>query len=372
LVSEGKDPIEVRNGQRLDAQIKARRAKTLGEVAKEYWEMRSNGLAPNTMKVARRILRDYIVTPMGDIPIQKIDTGVIVEKTKIDYDQRSGNVARVRSDLRRIFEYAIHKGYFHSPNPAAPSALKYALPARKPKTKHRKALDFRHVGRFVEYLRNMRIRPDLNDRTSEKQRSPIALIVEFVILTGVRSGEARLARWKEIDIKEMLWRVPPENRKTGNLTGAVRSIPITKPMLAILEEMQTRRKSQSPEAMIFPRPTRDKPFDAPYVALDLKRLLKKKGSPLWPLEDGTQGIPHLHGFRSTLRSWARANRFPDDYWAITVDHLIGDSTSQSYGHDRLIEERRDMMEKWAEYCSRPAPEPQTNKELVINLAERRR
>src|SRR5262249_27225781 len=77
-----------------------------------------------------------------------------------------------------------------------------------------------------------------------------------------------------------------------------------------------------------------------------------------------------HGFRSTLRDWCRANRFPGEWWDIQVDHKLGNKTSQAYGHDKLVEERRGMMELWGEYLSHPAPELKTDG--VVNLAEKRR
>src|SRR5262249_23063275 len=81
-----------------------------------------------------------------------------------------------------------------------------------------------------------------------EHRPTVGFCAEFAILSGVRESEALLARWKEIDIPHMVWHVPPEHRKTGYRTRAVRSIPLTKPMLAVLEEMQSRRKDQSDEA----------------------------------------------------------------------------------------------------------------------------
>ena len=37
---------------------------------------------------------------------------------------------------------------------------------------------------------------------------------EFLTLTAVRSGEARLAKWSEISIKSKTWTIPAERSKT--------------------------------------------------------------------------------------------------------------------------------------------------------------
>lgn len=78
----------------------------------------------------------------------------------------------------------------------------------------------------------------------------------------------------------------------------------------------------------------------------------------------------VHGFRSTLKDWCRANRFPMDWYEIQVDHVLGNKVGQAYGHDPLIKERRGMMERWGEYCSKPAPEPKAAD--VVNIADKRR
>jgi integrase len=77
-----------------------------------------------------------------------------------------------------------------------------------------------------------------------------------------------------------------------------------------------------------------------------------------------------HGFRSTLKDWWRANRYPMDWYEIQVDHVLGNKTGQAYGPDPMTEERRGLMELWGEYCSRPAPEPHGGE--VVRLSEQRK
>jgi integrase len=179
----------------------------------------------------------------------------------------------------------------------------------------------------------------------------------------------RLARWGEFDFERMIWNVPAEHQKVGG--REVKQIPITKPMLAVLEEAKNiaypkiqspkhspRKKherpqifprarhtpDQSPEALVLPNSV-NKPFDPVYVARFIREGLKEKN--VTP-----------HGFRSTIRDWMRAETdFKDILWKIQVGHAIGENKSdRSYGHDPLLEQRREMFERWGEFCSKPAPE----------------
>jgi integrase len=222
------------------------------------------------------------------------------------------------------------------------------------RTKHHDSLPYQDVGRFMEKVRAYRdIRFNANCRTT------VSLAVEFIILSGVRLSEARLAKWKEIDFRHRAWNVPPEHLKMGHIHGKSRTIPITEPMLAILEEMQQRRVDRSPDAFVFRALWgRNGELNRSNVSSFISNQL------------GWETHLTIHGFRSTLRDWCRAHKYPAEWWDIQVDHSLGDKTSQSYGHDKLIEERRGMMEKWGEYCSNPAPAPTAAD--VINIADKRR
>ena len=41
------------------------------------------------------------------------------------------------------------------------------------------------------------------------------LCLRFLVLTSVRSGEARGATWNEIDLQGRIWRIPSQRMKAG-------------------------------------------------------------------------------------------------------------------------------------------------------------
>jgi integrase len=154
----------------------------------------------------------------------------------------------------------------------------------------------------------------------------------------------------------MIWTVPLEHLKNSRYREKGLQRPITKTMLAILEQMEKRRINQRPDTLIFPGPRTGGKFAEQRLSEYIKRHFD------WDFA--------VHGFRSTLRDWCRANRMPPEYWDIQCDHRLGDKASQAYGHDQLIEERRHMMEQWDEHCSKLPSEPKTGQ--VIELADKRR
>jgi len=210
------------------------------------------------------------------------------------------------------------------------------------------------------------------DRSCRTQGRPnVALWLEFVILTGVRISEARLATWEQIDVKNATWIVPAENHKIGSITGEPHLVPITKPMWAILMEMERRKPDHAPDALIFSSPRtqrgwrgngsswRDegRAFEVNTVARFVRHL-----------EWETEVTPH--GFRSTLTDWCRANEYSKDFIDAQVGHIQHGKVAQAYARDQLVNQRRPMMERWGEYCSQLTPEPIEDGN-VESLAEQR-
>lgn len=65
------------------------------------------------------------------------------------------------------------------------------------------------------------------------------LAIKIIILTGVRTGEIRLAQWHQFDFSESLWTIPPEHSK-GAITVKVHLSEFTKKILQALQLRESR------------------------------------------------------------------------------------------------------------------------------------
>ena len=75
--------------------------------------------------------------------------------------------------------------------------------SREHQTRHHPAVPYSEVPKVVVAVRRM------------TSRVPLRLLFEFLVLTAVRSGEAREAQWNEIDLDGSTWviaREADENR----------------------------------------------------------------------------------------------------------------------------------------------------------------
>jgi integrase len=69
------------------------------------------------------------------------------------------------------------------------------------KVEHQPSLPYREVGRFLQAVRAYEDKIGWGRRRVGGHPT-VALYLEFVVLTGVRISEARLATWDEIDEKK--------------------------------------------------------------------------------------------------------------------------------------------------------------------------
>ena len=153
----------------------------------------------------------------------------------------------------------------------------------------------------------------------------IRLCLEFVALTATRSGEARRARWPEIDWDRATWTVPAERMKAGR----EHRVPLSSGALAVLHQA---RAIKNRSGLIF----------ASFKGLDLR-------SPPVAGVFRDLGIPStVHGLRSSFRDWAAETG---------VDRTVG-GVEGAYFRSDLFERRREVMQDWASYLAseRPATE----------------
>ena len=112
-----------------------------------------------------------------------------------------------------------------------------ALPAARKGKKHHAALPYAEVGAALEAIAAC--------TASEVLKS----CLRFIILTAVRSGEARGATWSEMDLQAAEWRIPTGRMKAGR----EHRVPLSPAAMDTLERV---RSLHSPAGWCFPAPSR--------------------------------------------------------------------------------------------------------------------
>jgi integrase len=164
-----------------------------------------------------------------------------------------------------------------------------------------------------------------------------ARALAVMILTGPRTDELRLARWKEIEGN--VWTIPAGRMKGKKKDRRAHSVPLVPAVLKLLG------KRGAPDEFIFPgrRYGARKPLWHSSFREVLNRLCGERLS--------IEGLPPVpHGFRSTFRDWAAEARFDRDLAERAIAHKVGDKTETAYQRSKLIEQRRPLMVAWAKFA----------------------
>jgi len=324
IVSECYDPVEDRLKRRSQLKKEQLKMYTFNELASEYIDKRSQEF--KTQQQVRKLtnmLKKYASPMIGDMRITDIDINAIKKMLDPIWSTKTETANRLRIYVGHVFDMAIARNIYKDLNPARwDKGLKPLLPApqKVSETIHHKALD---VGLMPEFWVKL-----------SKQDWMGAKVLQLGILTATRSAEMRGAVWSEIDFNECIWRIPAARIKGEYPKN--HNIPLSNAAISLLNEIPKTCD------LIFPNAK-----DAALSDATVSKVPKRIGY------DVT-----AHGFRSTFKDWARQyvkfqhQPYADDLTELALAHVNSDSTRAAYARDALLEERRPLMNDWANYCQK--------------------
>ena len=322
LAKDGIDPIQERKGRRAAVRLKRAKAMTFRESAEHY--IRANAAGWANAKHARQwpsTLATYAYPVIGDLPVQAVDTTLVMRVLEPLWSEKTETAARLRGRIEAVLAWATTRGYRRDENPARwRGHLETLLPKKSKvrRVKHHAALDYREIGSFMVELR--------------QQEGIAARALEFAILTACRTGEVLGARWDEINLADRMWIVPPSRMKADR----EHRVPLSEPAIAILEQMQAIGEGD----FVFPGGRAGRP-PSPVAMLS---VLKKMG----------RGEVVTHGFRSCFADWCtECTGFPAEAREMALAHAVGGKVEAAYRRGDLFQKRRDVMAAWAEFCGPP-------------------
>jgi len=162
----------------------------------------------------------------------------------------------------------------------------------------------------------------------------ISRAMEFIVLTGARSGEATGCCWREINLAEKVWHCPAERMKAG----VAHDVPLSPQALALLEALPGKH---APDDRLF-----DSAKGKQVSDVVMSALLRKLGYPL--------GSVTTHGFRSSLRTWiSERTSAPPAVAEAVLSHDRRSMIQQAYERTRFFEQRVPLMTQWADFIDTP-------------------
>jgi integrase len=316
LLADRIDPIDAKREQRANAKAERAKRKTFKQCAEAY--IAAHAASWRNARHATQwpvSLGNYAYPVMGDLPVAAVDVPHVLRVLEPIWTTKAETASRVRQRVEAVLDWATARKYRTGENPARwKGHLDKLLPqtSKVKRVRHHAALPFLDVPAFMHELR--------------ERGSLTARALEFTILTGCRSGEARGAKWSEIDYASNSWAIPKERMKTGR----EHRVPLSQRALQILQGLPREGE------FVFPGGKAGKPISH---------------NPCWEvMADMRPGLT-VHGFRSSFRDWAaERTTFPNHVAEMALAHVVK-GVEGDYRRGDLFEKRRKLMQAWAEYCA---------------------
>jgi integrase len=313
----GIDPIQAKRDMLVSARLEQAKARTFKDCRDAFIKAHKAGWRNAKHGQQWTNTLDTHAPALLDLPVQEIDTGLVLRALEPIWTAKTETATRVRQRIEAVLDWATARGYRKGDNPARwRGHLENLLPepTKVRKVVPRAALPYSVMGAFWK------------DLVAVDTLASQALRLQ--ILTATRPSEATGAAWEEFDLKAKVWTIPAERMKAGK----EHRVPLAAELIAMLEAMPGRK------GWLFPGTGR-KP--APLTIAATLKLVQE-------LRPGLTA----HGFRSTFRDWAADQTgYPRDVAEMALAHTIKDKSEAAYRRSDMLERRARLMQDWATYCS---------------------
>lgn len=322
LVAKGIDPRSER--RRAKAEAAVHQENTFEAVAERWYSFklpRWSAARKGAAAQARFYLDKDLIPELGRIPVGEVTRADVLRALRRVERRGALNSARkCRSWLNEVFRFAMAEGLIDT-NPASDLDI-VAMP--EPPVQHNPFLRREELPEFLSLLRDFKM--------AEYVRSAIRLL----LLTGVRGIELRTAEADHFDYDAQLWSIPP----------------------GIVKQLQKRVRTKSGEIPPYLVPLSRQAVEEAKRVHKLtggyRLLIAGRNDPRKPISDGTvnsaisrmgyKGRLTGHGLRATMSTALNEMGYEEKWIDAQLSH-IGDS----YNHAEFVEQRRAMMQDWADY-----------------------
>lgn len=258
-------------------------------------------------------VRAYAFPVLGKKKLSEIKKADVLEVLRPIWSSKTETASRVRGRLENIFSYAVTDGLMEF-NPAIwRGNLDRDLPppSKIQIVEHHEAMPLEVLQEKISCFY------PADTRTRQ--------VILFTILTASRVGESVPARWDEIDWENRIWSVPPERRKDQK--PYPHRVPLSDQAIELLNSVEKKGE----EIFCFNADNLGSRYSLAHL-----------------LQQMTNTTATMHGFRSTFRDWAAENGVPDTIAEKCLMHVTGNAVVQAYQRSDLLEQRREVMQAWAD------------------------
>lgn len=340
LVAAGGDPSAARKTEKAN-RVMQRKAQALADagmpgagtfehVAREWLTTVHEGKVSEGHSERTRIRLEQDAFPwLGRRPIAEIDAPELLQcLRKIEARGAIETAHRVKNACGQVFRYGVAIGACQR-NPAAD--LQDAL----------KPVQSRHHAAIVDPKQAGAL---LRDVLAYEGHPVTRAALQLSGLLLLRPGELRQMEWAWVDLDAAMLTLPPEvmkRKKAEKRDGPPHLVPLATQAVAILRELQPLTGGEG-RRFVFPSLlTGERCMSENTVRGALRRMGYSN-------DDMT-----AHGFRAMARTMiAERLVVAPEVIEAQLAHAVGDALGRAYNRTQFLEQRCEMMGKWADYLDR--------------------
>lgn len=310
----GADPGALRKAAKAKAVHEAENS--LEAVARDWLAHQAGKWATVTLDRVRASLETYIFPRLGARPMASIKPREVRDAVqKVETLGAADQAGRVLQRVKAVYRYAVtHERIDGNP-------MLDLMPAEvlKPRhVQHRPALADRDLPEFLAKL------------TAYEGDPHTVHALRLLMLTAVRPGEVRGARWAEFDLDAAQWRIPAERMKMRR----EHLVPLSTQAVAVLRTMEPLSGGRE---LVFPSPFYPKkPLSENTFNSAMARM-------------GYKGTATAHGFRALFSTVANECGWNPDVIERQLAHAERNEVRAAYHRSTYLQERSRLMQWWADY-----------------------
>jgi integrase len=314
LLANNIDPDAVRKAQKI---AKTEETETFEVIAREWHTKFTPTWTPgHTVTIMSRLDRDLFPW-IGKRPINQIKAPELLAVIRrVESRGALESAHRIRTIAGQVFRYAVATGRSER-DPAAD--LKGALP--QPQERHHAAI-----------TEPKEVAPLLRALDGYQGHFVVKCALRLAPMFFARPGELRNAEWSEMDLDEAVWNIPAHKMKMKQ----AHIVPLCRQAVEMLTEL---KEVTGASRYVFPSGRSNaRPMSNNAVNAALRRMGYEK--------DTMTG----HGFRAMARTILdEVLHVRPDYIEHQLAHAVRDPNGRAYNRTAHLEERRKMMQTWADY-----------------------
>jgi integrase len=322
---QGKDPkVEKEKSKFKKVNINAVTfAQAYEDTFKHYTSKKIDAWSRSHMKRCQSIYTNYLIKPLGKLPLTEIDDEMILQVLEGIYKNAPVTCQKAKHLISVVFNYAKDKRTFRGFNPVM-HLRSNSLIAPSKVVEHKKELPQHQVGEFLFKI-------------SELDNVAIKHYLYVLLTTALRVTSLRRATWGMYDTKTNTLNIPSENMKNKVFFKC----PLPTQAIPMLNEL--KKQGDKVNERIF-KGSSNEVDNVGCISLNTPNLNIKR----------LRFNADAHGVRTTFsRFMSKSKKFSIEVSEAQLSHKFATDQRLAYlGGETFYDERKEAVQYFADWCDK--------------------